>query len=64
VKEHAIVTTVLAGLLTSACATVGPNYSTPTPANLAVPDTYANAGPTAPDAAELQHWWTRCPRHE
>lgn len=58
-KQHALILTVVAGLLTSACATVGPNYRTPTTTSLAVPESYANAGTAASDPAELQRWWTR-----
>lgn len=58
-KHHVMIMTVVTGLLTSACATVGPNYSAPTPASLAVPETYANAKPAVQDATELQRWWTR-----
>jgi len=57
-QRRAIITTVLAGLLTSACATVGPNYKAPTSASLALPGSYASE--TAPsDPAALQQWWTR-----
>jgi len=57
VKQHVIITTVIAGLLSSACATVGPKYSAPTSESLSVPDTYANAGLAPSDPAVLQRWW-------
>jgi len=57
-QRRAITTSVLAGLLTSACATVGPNNKTPTSASLALPGSYASE--TAPsEPAALQQWWTR-----
>ena len=47
-------------LATGACTTVGPNYRTPEPAALSVPDGYSSAsGQTPENPAELARWWER-----
>jgi outer membrane protein, multidrug efflux system len=51
-------TLLIAALLVSACATVGPDYRAPTPQQLSVPDSYFGAAP-APSAADAATWWHR-----
>ena len=51
-------TLLIASLLVSACATVGPGYRPPTPQQLSVPDSYFGAAP-APSAADAATWWHR-----